>query len=76
MEVSAGQKRKHLEFTLVAVSELSSSSIPPSSTPVIARFSADGGVAELRFRQDSGFIDGFNFNLGTAQVRNRGLFGS
>ncbi|MBA0880063.1 hypothetical protein Goshw_023375 [Gossypium schwendimanii] len=68
MEVLAGQKHKHLEFTLVAVSELSSSSVPPSSTPVIARFSVDSGVAELRFRQDSGFIDGFNVNLGTAQL--------
>ncbi|KAB2067811.1 hypothetical protein ES319_A09G253900v1 [Gossypium barbadense] len=68
MEVLAGQKHKHLEFTLVAVSELSSPSVPPPSTPVIARFSADSGVAELRFRQDSGFIDGFNVNLGTAQL--------
>ncbi|EOY06511.1 hypothetical protein SCA6_015819 [Theobroma cacao] len=70
MEGSAGLKHKHLEFTLAAVSELSSSSVSSSSsyTPVIARFSADGGVAELRFRQGSEFIDGFNVDLGTAQL--------
>ncbi|XVF38723.1 hypothetical protein REPUB_Repub20aG0126400 [Reevesia pubescens] len=67
MEGSAGQKNKHLEFTLAAVSELSSSS-SSSSTPVIARFSADNGVAELRFHQDSEFVDGFNVDLRTSQL--------
>ncbi|KAH1091271.1 hypothetical protein J1N35_018528 [Gossypium stocksii] len=67
---STGHKHKHLEFTLVAVSELSSSSSvsSSSSTPVIARFSADDGVAALRFHQSSEFIDGFNADLGTSQL--------
>lgn len=73
---SAGHKHKHLEFTLAVVSELSSSSSvsssSSSSTPVIARFSADDGVAELRFHQGSEFIDGFNVDLGTSQVSERG----
>ena len=69
MEGSAGLKHKHLEFTLAAVSELSSSWASSSSTPLIARFSADGGVPELRFHQDSEFIDGLNVDLGTSQVR-------
>ncbi|XP_022722938.1 probable histone-arginine methyltransferase 1.4 [Durio zibethinus] len=68
MEGSAGLKHKHLEFTLATVSELSSSLTSSSSTPVIARFSADGGVAQLRFHQDSKFIDGFNVYLGTSQI--------
>ena len=69
MEGSTELKHKHLEFTLTAVSELNSSSVSSSSsTPVIARFSADAGVAELRFHQDSECIDGLNFDLGTAQV--------
>ncbi|KAG4182723.1 hypothetical protein ERO13_A09G062500v2 [Gossypium hirsutum] len=66
---STGHKHKHLEFTLAAVSELSSSSsVSSSSTPVIARFSADDGVAALRFHQGSEFIDGFNVDLGTSQL--------
>ena len=71
MEGSTGLKHKHLEFTLATVSELSSSSVCSSSspTPVIARFSADGGVTELRFHQDSEFLDGFNVDLGASQVR-------
>ncbi|XWS39031.1 hypothetical protein CRYUN_Cryun18bG0015400 [Craigia yunnanensis] len=69
MEGSAGLKHKHLEFTLAAVSELSSQLVSSSSpTPVIARFISDDGVAELRFHQDSEFIDGFNVDLGTSQL--------
>lgn len=71
MEGSAELKHKHLEFTLAAVSELSSSA--SSSTPLIARFSADGGVAELRFHQDSELIDGYSVNPGTSQVRKEGI---
>ncbi|XVF62587.1 hypothetical protein PTKIN_Ptkin09bG0020400 [Pterospermum kingtungense] len=68
-EGSAGLKHKHLEFTLAAVSELSSSSASSSSSaPVIARFSADGEVAELRFHKDSELIDGFSVNPGTSQL--------
>ncbi|MFQ6622231.1 hypothetical protein Gotur_002775 [Gossypium turneri] len=67
---STGHKHKHLELTLAAVSELSSSSSvsSSSSTPVIARFSADDGVAALRFHQGSEFIDGLNVDLGTSQL--------
>ncbi|KAL1081639.1 hypothetical protein V6Z11_D09G079400 [Gossypium hirsutum] len=67
---STGHKHKHLELTLAAVSELSSSSsvYSSSSTPVIARFSADDGVAALRFHQGSEFIDGLNVDLGTSQL--------
>ncbi|XVE82143.1 hypothetical protein DITRI_Ditri15bG0123000 [Diplodiscus trichospermus] len=72
MEGSAGLKNGNMEFTLAAVSELSSSSASSSSssssTPVIARFSADRGVAELRFHQDSEYIDGFSVDLGTSQL--------
>ncbi|XVF26706.1 hypothetical protein REPUB_Repub14bG0041500 [Reevesia pubescens] len=63
MEGSAGQKHKHLEFNLVAVSKLSS-----SSKPVIALFNADFGVTELRYHQDSKFIVGFNVDLKTSQL--------
>lgn len=75
MDDSAGLKHKQLEFTLAAVSQLSSSSLSSSSSSssspssVIARFSADSGVAELRFHRDSEFIDGFNVDIGTSQVR-------
>ncbi|MBA0800040.1 hypothetical protein Gohar_010505 [Gossypium harknessii] len=71
---STGHKHKHLELTLAAVSELSSSSSvsSSSSTPVIARFSADDGVAALRFHQGSEFIDGLNVDLGTSEVSERG----
>ncbi|XP_039037843.1 probable histone-arginine methyltransferase 1.3 [Hibiscus syriacus] len=65
MEASAGLKPKRSEFTLAAVYELSSSPASFSSTPVLARFSADRGVAELRFFQDS---NGFDFNLGSFQL--------
>ncbi|XP_022760565.1 probable histone-arginine methyltransferase 1.3 [Durio zibethinus] len=68
MEGSAGLEHKHLEFTLAAVSELSSPSVSSSSTPLIARFNVDGGVAELRFHRDSEFTDGFNVDLGTSQL--------
>ncbi|KAH1046417.1 hypothetical protein J1N35_037201 [Gossypium stocksii] len=72
MEDSSGLKHKELEFTLAAVSQLSSSSLSSSSSSssssVIARFSADSGVAELRFHRDSEFIDGFNVDIGTSQL--------
>lgn len=63
-----GLNDKYREFTLAAVSELSSTTVS-SPTPVIARFNSDGGVAELRIDQDSKFIDGFNVDLETSQVR-------
>ncbi|KAA3481038.1 putative histone-arginine methyltransferase 1.3 [Gossypium australe] len=71
MDDSSGLKHKELEFTLAAVSQLSSSSLSSSSSSsssVIARFSADSGVAELRFHRDSEFIDGFNVDIGTSQL--------
>ncbi|KAK8333233.1 hypothetical protein V6Z11_A10G191800 [Gossypium hirsutum] len=71
MDDSSGLKPKELEFTLAAVSQFSSSSLSSSSSSsssVIARFSADSGVAELRFHRDSEFIDGFNVDIGTSQL--------
>ncbi|KAK8709847.1 hypothetical protein V6N13_060848 [Hibiscus sabdariffa] len=68
MEASSGLKPKRSEFTLAAVSELSSSPVSSSSSPVVARFCADRGAVELRFSQDSKFIDGFDFNLGTSKL--------
>ncbi|KAE8657644.1 RNA-directed DNA polymerase-like protein [Hibiscus syriacus] len=69
MEASAGLKPKRSEFTLAAVFKLFSSHSSSSSMPVTAWFNSDRGVAELRFCQDSKFIDGFSFDLGTSQIR-------
>ncbi|KAA8548942.1 hypothetical protein F0562_000626 [Nyssa sinensis] len=68
MEVSLGQKHKQAEFPLVSVSELSSSSSAPSSSPVVARFSINSGVPELRFHQETESNDAFNVDLRTAKL--------
>lgn len=68
MEVSLEQKHKQQEFTLGTISQLPPNpSISPSS-PVVARFSVDSGVAELRFHQDSESSDVNSIDLRTAQL--------
>lgn len=47
---STNNKKQQQEFSLVSVTELATPSSP--SSPVTARFSADSGVAELRFHRD------------------------
>ncbi|KAJ4722184.1 Protein arginine N-methyltransferase [Melia azedarach] len=69
----AEQKHKQeqlQEFALASVAELSStfSSSLPQSSPILARFSAASGVAELRFHRESDAIDGYNVDLGTARL--------
>lgn len=68
MEGLIGQKHKQLEFALASVSELSSSSSAAQSKPVVARFSADSGVPELRFQQESESIVAINVDLLTAKL--------
>ncbi|GAV74905.1 PRMT5 domain-containing protein [Cephalotus follicularis] len=72
MEVSTAQKHKQQqEFALASISELasaSSSSSLSSSFPVAARFSADCGVAELRFRRHFESVDAFSFDLPNAKL--------
>jgi histone-arginine methyltransferase CARM1 len=68
MEGPIGQKQKQLEFALASVSELSSASSAAQSKPLVARFSADFGVAELRFQQESESIAAINVDLPTAKV--------
>ncbi|XP_059456028.1 probable histone-arginine methyltransferase 1.3 isoform X2 [Corylus avellana] len=68
MEGPIGQKHKQLEFALASVSDLSSSSSAAQSKPVVARFSADSGVAELRFQQESESIAAINVDLQTAKL--------
>lgn len=64
---SVEQNHKPLEFALASVCELSSPSIP-STVPVISRFSADGGVPELRFHGDLESGDGLKVDLRVAQL--------
>ncbi|XP_062175350.1 probable histone-arginine methyltransferase 1.3 isoform X2 [Alnus glutinosa] len=68
MEGPIGQKEKQLEFALASVSELSSASSAAQSKPLVARFSADFGVAELRFQQESESIAAINVDLPTAKL--------
>ncbi|XP_048497405.1 probable histone-arginine methyltransferase 1.3 [Beta vulgaris subsp. vulgaris] len=69
MESSLGQKNKHREFTLASFSSLplSSSTASPSS-PSIARFHIDSGVAELRIFNDSESSNSTNVDLHMAQL--------
>ncbi|XP_059632730.1 probable histone-arginine methyltransferase 1.3 [Cornus florida] len=69
MEVSLGQKNKHLqEFSLASISLLSSSSSTSSPSPVVARFSINSGLAELRLLQESESNDAIKVDLQTAQL--------
>ncbi|XP_062108641.1 probable histone-arginine methyltransferase 1.4 isoform X2 [Humulus lupulus] len=70
MEASVEKKgHKKQEFTLASVSELaSSSSSALSSSPIVARFSADGGIPELRFYQESQSVAVVNVDLRVAQL--------
>ncbi|OAY55995.1 probable histone-arginine methyltransferase 1.4 isoform X2 [Manihot esculenta] len=76
MEVSAAQKHnKQQQFALASITDLyppSSSSTSSSSSslasPVVARFSADNGVVELRFFHESDATDSINVDLNTAQL--------
>ncbi|KAK1390473.1 putative histone-arginine methyltransferase 1.3 [Heracleum sosnowskyi] len=58
------RKPMQQEFTVASLSHLSSSSSPPTLSPVI-RFRSDSGFSELGFEQGS---DTINFNLQTSQV--------
>ncbi|KAM6545175.1 hypothetical protein CsatB_025911 [Cannabis sativa] len=72
MEASAEKKsHKQQEFALASVSELassSSSSSALSSSPIVARFSVDGGIPELRFYQESQSFAVVNVDLRVAQL--------
>lgn len=68
MEGPVGQKEKQQEFTLVSVSDLASCSSESQSKPVVARFSDDSGLAELRFHKDSESAAAINVDLRTAQI--------
>lgn len=65
MENSTGLKAQ--EFALVSISELGSSS-SSSSSPAVALFSAENGVAELRFQPESESAAPVNVDLQTAKV--------
>lgn len=66
MENSTGLKAQ--EFALVSISELGSSSSSASSSPAVALFSAENGVAELRFQPESESAAPLNVDLQTAKV--------
>lgn len=67
MEASVETKaHKQQEFALASISELASPS--SSSSPIVARFSADCGTPELRFHLESQSIPVVNVDLRAAQV--------
>ncbi|KAK9288899.1 hypothetical protein L1049_017368 [Liquidambar formosana] len=68
MEGLLGQKQKLQEFALSSILQLSPASSTSSSSSVVARFSADSGVAELRFHRDSESSDVITVDLQTAQL--------
>jgi histone-arginine methyltransferase CARM1 len=74
MEIQKQSKQQQQEFALASITELASSSSTSSScsdsqsVPVIARFSADNGVAGLRFNRDSESTDSISVDVRTAQV--------
>lgn len=68
MEGPIGQEHKQHEFALLSVSELSLSCSESPSKPVIARFSVDSGVAELRLHKESESIAAWNVDLQAARV--------
>ncbi|KAB1213993.1 putative histone-arginine methyltransferase 1.3 [Morella rubra] len=68
MEGPIGQEHKQHEFALLSVSELSLSCSESPSKPVIARFSVDSGVAELRLHKESESIAAWNVDLQAARL--------
>ncbi|KAI9386368.1 hypothetical protein POPTR_010G014600v4 [Populus trichocarpa] len=74
MEIQKQSKQQQQEFALASITELASSSSTSSScsdsqsVPVIARFSADNGVAGLRFNRDSESTDSISVDVRTAQL--------
>ncbi|XP_012083937.1 probable histone-arginine methyltransferase 1.4 isoform X2 [Jatropha curcas] len=69
--MESSKQNKQQQFVLASITELSSSSsssLAASSLPVVARFSADNGVVELRFLHDSNATDFINVDLSTAQL--------
>ncbi|GMH08309.1 hypothetical protein Nepgr_010149 [Nepenthes gracilis] len=69
MEASLGQNSRRLEFVLASVSPLSlSDSITSQSSPTLARFTADSGVAELRLLHEPESVNFINVDLRTAQL--------
>ncbi|KAJ9154504.1 hypothetical protein P3X46_027828 [Hevea brasiliensis] len=69
MEVSAGQKlKKQQQLALASITELYPSSSSCLASPVVARYSADNGVVELRFLSESDATDFIDVDLSTAQL--------
>uniref|UniRef100_A0A175YPX8 type I protein arginine methyltransferase n=1 Tax=Daucus carota subsp. sativus TaxID=79200 RepID=A0A175YPX8_DAUCS len=64
MEAPQAPKQMYNEFTLASITHLSSSSSPPTLSPV-ARFCSDSGFSELRFEQGH---EPVNFNLQKTQL--------
>lgn len=75
MEIQAPAKQEGQEFFVASISELSSSSSSADSasisgsSPVLARFGLDSGVAELRFGGESEQDKRIVFDLRASQVR-------
>lgn len=71
MEGTIGKNaERQREFALASISDLSPSSPSASlSFPVIARFSADSGVTEIRFHTESESGAVVTVDLQVAQVR-------
>lgn len=76
MEGTIGQNtEKQREFALASISELSPSSPSDDSYfPVVARFSSDSGVTELRFHPESESVAVLNVDLQVSQVRFSNFF--
>ncbi|KAG6758850.1 hypothetical protein POTOM_035312 [Populus tomentosa] len=74
MEIQKQSKQQQQEFALASITELASSSSTSSScsdsqsVPVIARFSAENGVAGLRFNRNSESTDSISVDVRTAQL--------
>lgn len=70
MEASLEKKvHKQQVFPLASIAELASSfSVSSSSSSIFARFSADSGIPELRFDQESASVVILNVDLRVAQV--------
>ncbi|GAB4851283.1 Probable histone-arginine methyltransferase 1.3 [Ancistrocladus abbreviatus] len=75
MEASLGQNSKQMEFTLASVSPLSPSAPSTASSPAIARFTLESGVAQPRFFLESESLKLNNIDVQTSQDSfSRGIF--
>ncbi|TQD89945.1 hypothetical protein C1H46_024500 [Malus baccata] len=69
MEGSVAETAKKQQvFALASASELASSSSSSTLAPALARFSAEDGVAELRFQQEAESVARLNVDLLTAKL--------